>query len=271
MFDEPALKLLMQTAIGDYNGKQERLSGTGTIALPDNLKLHDLEKYQPQRRRFRGAFHTSSISDFIAYVKQRKGEGYIDADKHSATVFFNLGTVDEPGHADHTAVLTLKPTAAYSAMVKIDGAKATQRDVLDWLEDWADNLRAITNTHEGGTEVPWARAIQAIREVTIKKTSEVETSQGDFRAARSAMEEEEAKSRHELPSGFLFRCEPYLGLPEREFFLRLGVLTSSDKPVLVLRIVRKEAHDEGIAKDFKELLIREVADDAALTIGTFAP
>ena len=50
--DESAIKLIQETAIGAYNGKQERMP-VGTIALPNNYEVVDLERYQPGRRRFR--------------------------------------------------------------------------------------------------------------------------------------------------------------------------------------------------------------------------
>lgn len=269
--DENAITLIQQTAIAANDNRQARMP-VGTIALPDNFNVVDLEKFLPQRRRFRGAMETHSIADFTTYVKARAGgDGYIDGDNLKAIVFFNLGTAIEPGHGDYRAVLSLKKTAPFSAVCKVDGAKFDQRGLLDWLEDWAANLTAIKNGPEGGSEVPWSHAIQAIREVTISAKKEVESRQDDFKVGRTAMEEIEARSKLGLPSGFVFRCSPYLGLSDREFFLRLSVLTGGEKPVLVLRFVQQEAHQEAIAEEFKTLLIREIGDAAAMTIGTFTP
>lgn len=267
--DKSAIELIQQTAIAANNGRQERMPD-GTIALPDNFAIHNLEPYLPQRRRFRGRMLTASIADFVTFVKGiGNGQGFIDADAHAATVFFNLGTKDAPGHADHTATLKLKPTAAFTALIKVDGARSDQRGLIDWIEDWASNLRA----YGSGWAEPKSltEALAAIRQVTIKASKETESTEEDFRGARSTLEEVEAKSRIGLPGGFFFTCEPYLGLPSREFQLRLAVITSSDKPVLSLRIVRREAAEEAIAEDFKRVLIEEIGDAASMTIGTFTP
>jgi len=266
--DESAIKLIQQTAVDADSDRMPSEFACRLVALPDNYEVHDLEKYMSGRERFRGTYATQSISDFVAYVKARKGEGYIDADKHQAVVFFNLGTNDEPGHADHRAVLTLKPTAAFNAMLKADGAKADQRSTIDWLEDWAGNLRAIT---QDGAEMAASLAISAVRSVTVEAKKSSEHTQGDFNVAKSTLEQVEASSRVGLPAGFEFTCEPYLGLPSRSFFLRLSVNTGGDKPMLALRIVRREAQEEAIAQDFKRVLLNEVGEDAALTIGTFTP
>lgn len=81
----------------------------------------------------------------------------------------------------------------------------------------------------------------------------------------------EARGAVELPSEVLFTCTPYAGLPSRTFRLRLAVLTTTDKPVLVLRVRNLEAEQEAIAQDFKAALLRDLEGDAALTIGTFTP
>ncbi|EEV6409208.1 DUF2303 family protein, partial [Escherichia coli] len=54
------------------------------------------------------------------------------------------------------------------------------------------------------------------------------------------------------------------------FTLRLSILTS-EQPVLVLRIVRVEAAEEEIAKEFRDLLKERFEEEDILTfIGTFS-
>lgn len=268
--DKSAIELIQQTAIA-ADGVRQELMPVGTVALPDNFCIHELESYLPQRLRFRGEMRTASIADFVSFVKAESvnGAGFIDADRQAATVFFNLGTKEAPGHADHTATLKLKSTAAFNALSKIDGCRVDQRGMIDWIEDWATNLRAYGSNP--GESKSLTEALAAIRQVTIKASKETESTEEDFRGARSTLEEVEAKSRIGLPGGFIFTCEPYLGLPAYDFQLRMAVITSGDKPALSLRIVRREAMEEAIAEDFKATLIREVGDAASMTIGTFTP
>lgn len=271
MLDESALRYIGQIAIGDYNGKQERLAGTGTIALPENINIHDLEKYQPGRKRFRGALCTSDLADFVAYVKrQAKSECFIDADKLTACALFNLGSTEEPGHADWTATLSLRATAAYKALTGINGQRMDQRGIIDWIEDWkqAGGLQPV---NEGGDQFYGAlsKAVAAIRQVKIKATNETTTTQENFAASQSTFDKVEASSVLELPDGFTFTCVPYIGLPARTFFLRLAVLTGGKDPVLVLRVVQLEAAQEEFAREFKQVLQMELSGAAQLTIGTF--
>lgn len=277
MFDEPSLRLLQQTAIGDYLGKQERLAGTNQIALPNNFVLHNLEPFRAGRERKRGIMSTESIADFVAYVRAKaqannedgKPEGFVIGEDMAAFAIFNVdkNAAGLWGHADHRASLELKPTAAYRALKLIDSVKLEQRAMLDWLEDWAPHLQAYGSSPEESKSM--AEAIAAVRQVTIKSTRESETTQEDFRGSRSTLEDVEAKSRVGLPGGFFFTCEPYLGLPMQVYRLRLGVLTGDEKPRLVLRLVRFEAEQEHTVRSFKEILIRELDDVATMTIGSF--
>ncbi|AXI83141.1 DUF2303 family protein [Xylella taiwanensis] len=274
--NKTAIELIQQTAIDANARRLPDVLGNKAIALPENYNLHYLEKFYERRFRFRGALETKSIADFVQYVKTKdKSEGFIDADTLSAKVFFNLGTSAEPGHADWTAALTLQATAAYKALLSIDGRALNQRQLIDWLEDWAPLLSAFMSafSQEAGDLIPLTTAITAIRKLTIKATSESEFTQGDFKVSRSKFDAIEARSSLGLPTGFTFTftTEPYLGLPSRTFRLRLSVLTEDDKPSMVLRIVQREAHEEAITQDFKTVLFRELDGVATLTIGTFSP
>ncbi len=43
--------------------------GADAVALPENFRIHDLEKFNLNRFRFRGALSTASIDDFTRYFK----------------------------------------------------------------------------------------------------------------------------------------------------------------------------------------------------------
>jgi len=240
------------------------------FAVHEDIALHSMEPYAPGRFRFRGSMVTNSIADFIGYVKRHKGEGFIDGDSLKAKVFHNLGDKVDPGHADWTSTLGLKKTSAFETMLGINGKPLSQQAAVDFLEDWLPNIQGIG---QEGEKLAVPKCIGIIRKISIEAKSKVETTQENFKNAQSAFESIEATSENGLPEGFQFSCVPYLGLPERTFFLRLSVLTESatKTPRLTLRIVKMEAEHEAIVQDFKELLIREIGDDATLTIGAFTP
>ena len=277
--DPSSIALIQQTAVDAQNARIPSDLAHRIAAIPEKYEVHDLEPYMPLRERYRGQLRTDSLADFISYVQRRRPTkvettaetltpGFIHAQNLAATVFFNLGTPDDPGHADDTAVLKLNPTAAYDAMTTVDGQKLAQKDTIDWLEDWAENIGYIDADDNG---IPASAALVAMRKITIKATAETTSSQENFRATRSALEDVEARGAAQLPAYILFTCTPYAGLSARTFKLRVSVLTSTDKPVIVLRVRNLEAEKEAIAHEFKRVLLTDLEGVATLTIGTFTP
>lgn len=233
--------------------------------------IQDIEHLGSGRSRFRGKFKTSLLSEFVGYVKmhaaREESSVFVDADSMSATALLNLGDVAEPGHADWRAVLDLKPTAGFDSVQEIDGHPKSQRDIAEWCEDWYSCLSA----EAGGASIPITTAIHAIRELTIEQLKRSKHEDRDFGASRTALEDIEAKARGEMPTHLVFTTEPYLGFGERKIRMRISVLTSHDKPSLMLRIVGKEALVEDLAREFKSLLLGMIEETASVSIGTFAP
>jgi uncharacterized protein YfdQ (DUF2303 family) len=268
--DDTAIKAIGATAIDADHNRLPAWLQEKAAALPSDYNLISLEKYAPFRDRLRGRFDTSAITDFATYVNARPGvaDVFVADTARNATAFFNIGTAADPGHADDVAVLALPNTAAFDAMLAADKTRFGQRDLIDWLEDWNPNAIALDGA--GGT-IAMTAAIAAIRGVTIAAKQERTSTVGDFATRRTAMDDVEARGALALPAGFRFRCAPSLGLPERDFHLRLAVLTgSADKePTLTLRIQQREAHNEGIAVDFKTVLKTALGDTAKLLVGSY--
>lgn len=271
--DNAAVNLLLQTGGELSSAHKSALANDDLIALPKDYQVHDLERYREHRRRFRGAFATSSMPDFAAYVKQNAGvvgaaEGFVASDEPTATVFFNLNDDGNPGHADWTARLELEKTAAYKALLNYEGKHLTQRQLADWLEDWQDQVCAYG---AGGELISLANAVGAINKLDIKSTKQSGHETGHFHATKSALEQVEAKLTDAMPHMLGFECEPYNGLQAREFKLRVSILTRHEDPKLVLRLVKKEAVEEDIVLEFKTKLREAVGDTATMTIGAFKP
>jgi len=261
--DNTAIKQIAELAIAAERARllpREAMDDIPAALIGD--KIVSLEGLQGQRSRFRGTFATNVLAEFVTYVKAHPGgSGFIDADNCTARVLHNLGDAKEPGHADWASVLRLKPTAAYAAIIAACKMPMDQKKLVEFIEDWAQNLDA-----EGGITA----ALAAIRNVTIAQKKDVTHTDKDFGAKRSALEEIEAKADGGLPGYFLFRTEPYAGFASREFKLRLSVRTG-DVPAFVLRIVAAEQVEESIATEFKTILLREIDTAATLCIGTFTP
>jgi uncharacterized protein YfdQ (DUF2303 family) len=240
------------------------------ILIGQDGKIINLEQFQQRRSRFRGKFQTTSITEFAAYVKANPGgQGFISAGNGlDARVFFNLGAPDNPGHADWIADLIPQRTAAYTAALDANGKRYGQRELAEWIEDWALHVSIF---NPDGNEVSLSAAVAAIRNINISARSEAGHADADFGARRTAMEEIEARSNAgALPARLVMRTEPYPGFEQRDITLRLSVITG-DKPQLSLRIVGLEALAEDIAREFRSLLLEQIGDAAVMTIGTFTP
>ena len=240
-------------------------------ALPNDTKVLELEQFKPRRNRFRGKFATSSVEDFVNYTEAKADLGaecFVYPDDMTATAVLNLGSINAPGHADSLAKMKLKTTAAFDAINKTDGAARSQQQLAEWLEDWRDSVQGLTNDEQALTA---NQVIAAIRRITIKAGSTSDHTEGQLSATRSSLEQVEASSNNEpLPSFILFKCTPYQGLAERTFVLRMSLRTVEDNPLLSLRIIRPEQHEEEMAEEFAGLLQEKFGDTLPVTIGAFS-
>ncbi|STG31056.1 CPS-53 (KpLE1) prophage protein [Escherichia coli] len=64
-------QLIKSMPLFSAQGVNEIISkiGADAVALPENFRIHDLEKFNLNRFRFRGALSTASIDDFTRYSK----------------------------------------------------------------------------------------------------------------------------------------------------------------------------------------------------------
>ncbi|EIX1535789.1 YfdQ family protein [Cronobacter sakazakii] len=238
--------------------------------VPQGARIDSLESLCLERFRFRGKMVTASIEDFARYSTGYAAEGtrcFINADDMRAVAVFNLGTLDKPGHADNTALLSLKKTAPFSALLCISGDRHTQKELAEWLEDWSECLIGFD---ADGQPIDAKKSAAAIRKISIESIQKADFEDGDFSGKRSLMESVEARTQDIMPVAFKFTCVPFEGLAERRFKLRLSFI-GGDHPVLVLRIVQLEAQQEEMAAEFRDLLIEKFKDSQVETfIGQFS-
>ncbi|EQC3935336.1 TPA: DUF2303 family protein [Klebsiella pneumoniae subsp. pneumoniae] len=269
--DGSAIKQVQDLVLSGYYMEDIQRLACPTAVLPAGTGIESLERFSSERFRFRGAMETTSIDDFVRYSsgyakEDEKARCFIDADNMLARSIFNIGTLDNPGHADNVASIKLKKTAPFRALLSINGDHLNQKQIAEWLEDWSDYLLAFDA--DGGS-MSIANAAQAVRRVTIQKTNAADHEDGDFRGKKTLMESIEASSKDVMPVAFEFKCVPYEGLGERAFSLRNSLLKSND-PVFVLRIVQLEAQEEAIANEFRDLLTGKFDGKPVETfIGTF--
>lgn len=246
-------------------------NGHSAVALPEQFKLHDLEQYLPTRRRLRGSMTTPKTAAFAEYTARHREAGasvFVNPDAMQAVAVLNLGTPDSPGHGDNRAVLAPPKTAAFAALLAIaNGSQKKQTDVAEYLEDWAPLIRC---ENESGEDIAIKHAAAAVRKITIDSTRRQESSEQQLSAARSTFEQVKATGTDHLPVLIDVTCEPYMGLAARTFRLRLGIVTG-DKPSLVLRVVKREQHDEEMAQELAQLVRGALAgSDVPVLVGSYS-
>ncbi|EFF6124467.1 DUF2303 family protein, partial [Escherichia coli] len=143
--DSNAIKEIVKLTTTAFSGENLPLTECPVALLPDNVNIESLERFMTERFRFRGVMTTTSIDDFVEYSKGYADEHsrcFINAETMKAVTVFNIGTLEQPGHADNKALLELKATSPYRALRDVDGKKQLQKSLAEWLEDWADFLTA---------------------------------------------------------------------------------------------------------------------------------
>ena len=140
------------------------------VALPNCYTMHDLERFAAVRRRARGKMTTEALADFSAYVQAHAEAGatvFVNGATMAATAVLNLGTPQDPGHADNTAVYAPPKTAAYKALLATaSGAGMPQQKAAEFFEDWL--AIAALEFLIGDDPVPPPKAIAAVRAITIE-------------------------------------------------------------------------------------------------------
>ena len=234
---------------------------TPLLAVPESIGLKDLERYMPNRSSYRMDFETKSINDFANYAEEYDKEGakcFVDSDRMSSKIIFDLGTEALPEHQRHTAKLQLDKTSAFKRLLAFSGTGSHyQKDAANFIEDWADFIAVTTSTDEAMTI---AQAANAINSMTIESARSITSEADDFSEHLSAMERVEVKGKSRMPAKLKFTCVPYGGLDDREFEIRLSVLTGGSKPEISLRIIQLEKHEEDIVEEFKTILVEKFTD-----------
>lgn len=238
----------IQAAIGLLNTSEPM------VAVPNDFAIKSLEQHMPNRSRFRGSFETNTMGAFSDYTKEHKqgcASCFVNGDSMKAKVIFDIGDKDTAGHCDHTALIQAIKLCDYSALLRINGDTLNQKELAEWVEDWADN---ITMIDKAGGEIDTGLAVAAIRTLTITSKQESSHVEETLRSNRSVMEEIEADGGDSLPHAISFRCKPYECIDFRNFVIRVSVLKSHEKPRFSLRVIQLELHQEQMANEFSELV-----------------
>ena len=266
-FKEIQKPMLNSQVTSVLESKGDLLNST-IIAVPEGTELIDLEAYKQFRDHYRFNFSTTSIPDYSLYCDEFQQPGakcFIDAKKMIAATTFDLGSEAEPLHQKHTAELALDKTAAYLAILDVNGQKLSQLDASNFIDDWSDNISVYNQDEVIMTN---RQASEQLRDISIDKIRSSNSKVGSFSESMSQNEIIEAKKQESLPADIHFTCQPYTGLDDRCFVLRVQLLVGGDKPFVSLRIIIIEAHKEDMANEFKDIIVDKLkATDIKTFIG----
>lgn len=220
-----------------------------TILVPEGMALTSLERHAKGRYRERYKYTTSSVDDFCEYVNESQTTTKngiklsVNPDTMSARALLNAQSHGLPGHCDDIATCILKSLPFYKELdgIGADGVKLSQRQLLDWLQDWHGDIVGATEIH--------AR----FSKVTVESASHRSSEEQDFGRNRTAMEKIDVKAAGEPPPAVIEVCPiPFDGFPVYPVTIRVSAIVDKDKDSVIfkLRIPLWESVKLSIGLDF---------------------
>ncbi|WP_299231643.1 DUF2303 family protein [uncultured Halomonas sp.] len=245
------------------------VAGGSAIVIGEQFSLQDLEKYQDQRRRFRGQFATKGLGDFTRYLSERaaaKTPVFIDRDDMAARCFLDIGHYDAPGHCDHTATLSLPKTPEFVAFRRANGNTYDQEGIVELLEDWG---HLMTFANSKGEALERGKVVNAFRKVSIDDLTSIDSEKQEHSSQVGVMSKVTVKNAERLPAMITWRLSPYEGLEERNLEMRVASLTKGG-PGFRLRAMALDAAEQEIASEFASR-IEAALPELECLLGTFSP
>lgn len=269
MIQKDAIQELVNVGNADLFLKQIEEANTKStvIAMPSDYKLTNMEMFNEFRDNLRGKLETSLIPEWVKYSKVYAVEGsaaFVNVDSMEAVAIFDIGTAEQPLHQRHKAACTLKQTAPYKTLIRANGQRFEQRELAEFLEDYAE---FITPYGDNCEPIDIKKAVEAIRTLKYEHTRGSEREVQNFASQQSQYEAMATKTKEDLviPAGFVFECVPYQGLDERKFDMRLSIIKNE---TLSLRIKRLEETKEEMALEFKDKLLEQL-QEASIEMPTY--
>ncbi|TAN86138.1 MAG: DUF2303 family protein [Gallionella sp.] len=249
----------------------DRLPATNIpfAVLPEGSKIHPLEHLLSAPSRLRRDFSTRRIPDFLEYVNQEfrdtESAVFISTTGKTAMAIIDAGSGTDPLWGDHRAILTLEDAPAYQALTElVEKGDLNQRDLIEYLEDWAD---CVTASKEG-SPMTTAKAITGIRKVEINAGAKSMHEEGDFSAKRTRLEEVEIRGAEDMmPDTLVLTSAIYIGTTEQSLHVKIVRGSFGDKPTFRLRIQRLDKNLEAVATEM-EARLKDKLTSKRIFIGT---
>lgn len=244
-----------------------------TIILPEKHNIKSLEAFKQKPDRFRGTYKTNLIGEFTDYIEEYSTSNtavFIDQNEMSAKAILDMGNDEKPQWGEHKALVTLKKTPAYAALLQFCNGHLDQQAFIDFAEDWQDHIQFYHEETSPTEQKTFAQHITTLRKLTVKSTSTADQTTSNFAAQRSALETIEVQATgQEPPAGFRFKTIPHEGFTEVTFTCQLRAVSNDKDVKLKYRIGKLETIKEAIGQEFREKI--KTTDDALrIFIGNMA-
>lgn len=268
--DGSAIKELVELAVAANTGVAIGYNDNA-LALPDNMVIHDIEKYAETPARFRGTFTTNAIDHFVKYASKYydldSSALYLDTDAMSALAVFDLGSPDSPLHGDCRAIIKSESTLEFQVVQNAVSNWKPQEAAIDWLEDWLPNLSTQS-------DASMMSVIHALRSIRVTADNAKENIVSEFFTSKSALEKIEAKSTvGDIPNTLFFTCVPYSFSDQpRVFPLRVKIKTTKDGVSIAFSCTVLAQIFEQIRQEFEAELTQKLKDagvDIQIYVGSF--
>lgn len=268
MIDQTAINRLLD--LGASINSNSALP-SDAILVPPNYTLVSTEKFQSDPSRFRRTFTTPRLSNFLRYVEKHSNSAsalFIADDVSKVVAVLNHGSETNPLWGDNKAVLALEHTPEVKALLGACKRNLSQQEFIDFIEDWTQR-GVIQPLDADGVLIPSQTAIAALRRIKIEAKGSTTVEQGPMRAARSSMEEIEAKGADDmLPYALRLVGSVYPETSARTVVARISILTSADKPQFLLRVLEWDWHLAELAKEIEEHITLNLPTQVQVFVGS---
>jgi len=220
------------------------------VIVPAGCTVRSLETLDQAPARMRATFSTSIVAAFIAYLNTystpETSVVSVNSDTLSALAILDYGSCAVPDWGEHTASLKLTPTPEYQALKRITQNPLSQRELLEYIEDWSDELSAYT----AGVSLPIPKALSAIRKIDIRSVASSSHEELEHKASRSTLEMVEInESAETLPDVLVLTASLYADTQPVSVRVRLTVRPGKPDPSFILRPVNLDRIKLDIADE----------------------
>lgn len=224
-------------------------------ALPEDVRIHDLEAYLPAPRRQRGTVVLHDPASFGRFVKGQHIPGtmlFAHFNDASFTAVFNPGDPADPNFGDHRAFLRLRLSRQWKAWASMHKNWKTQHDFAEFLQDQLEDVVEPA----AADLLAVAQNLQAKKNVNYK--SGINLANGAIQFEYDEQVEAKGKGFIEVPEVFVIGVPVYEGGESYRIRVRLRWRITGEKQ-LVFRVDLAE-HDRVVEDAYNtEQIAIEVA------------